>query len=67
MKYLLDTDHISFLQRRSGTEFARLTVRKGLRILKLMDSIFLEMNRSIDMACCLDIISKSSYTHAILG
>lgn len=29
MKYLLDTDHISFLQRRSGTEFARLTIRMG--------------------------------------
>ena len=27
MKYLLDTDHISFLQRRSGTEFARLMIR----------------------------------------
>ncbi|MGH2416123.1 MAG: type II toxin-antitoxin system VapC family toxin [Microcystaceae cyanobacterium] len=27
MKYLLDTDHISFLQRRSGSEFSRLTVR----------------------------------------
>ncbi len=29
MKYLLDTDHISFLQRRSGAEFARLTIRMG--------------------------------------
>lgn len=29
MKYLLDTDHISFLQRRSGTEFACLTIRMG--------------------------------------
>lgn len=29
MKYLLDTDHISFLQRRSGAEFARLTMRMG--------------------------------------
>ncbi|MDX2229129.1 MAG: type II toxin-antitoxin system VapC family toxin [Leptolyngbyaceae cyanobacterium bins.349] len=29
MKYLLDTDHISFLQRRSGTEFARLTTQMG--------------------------------------
>lgn len=27
MKYLFDTDHISFLQRRSGIEFSRLTVR----------------------------------------
>lgn len=27
MKYLLDTDHISFLQRRSGLEFNRLTMR----------------------------------------
>lgn len=27
MNYLLDTDHISFLQRRSGTEFTRLIVR----------------------------------------
>ena len=27
MKYLLDTDHISFLQRRSSVEFARLTMR----------------------------------------
>lgn len=27
MKYLLDTDHISFLQRRSGSEFTRLMVR----------------------------------------
>ena len=27
MKYLLDTDHISFLQRRSGQEFTRLTMR----------------------------------------
>ena len=27
MKYLLDTDHISFLQRRSGSEFKRLTAR----------------------------------------
>jgi len=27
VKYLLDTDHISFLQRRSGTEFARLMIR----------------------------------------
>ena len=27
MKDLLDTDHISFLQRRSGSEFSRLTVR----------------------------------------
>ena len=27
MKYLLDTDHISFLQRRSSREFARLTTR----------------------------------------
>lgn len=27
MKYLLDTDHISFLQRRSGSEFSRLAVR----------------------------------------
>ena len=29
MKYLLDTDHISFLQRRSGTEFTRLLIRIG--------------------------------------
>ncbi|MEH1792335.1 MULTISPECIES: type II toxin-antitoxin system VapC family toxin [unclassified Nostoc] len=29
MKYLLDTDHISFLQRRSGLEFTRLTARMG--------------------------------------
>ncbi|AFZ15221.1 PilT protein domain protein [Crinalium epipsammum PCC 9333] len=27
MKYLLDTDHISFLQRRSSSEFNRLTMR----------------------------------------
>lgn len=27
MKYLLDTDHISFLQRRSGAEFSRLITR----------------------------------------
>ncbi|MBW4671010.1 MAG: type II toxin-antitoxin system VapC family toxin [Cyanomargarita calcarea GSE-NOS-MK-12-04C] len=27
MKYLLDTDHISFLQRRTGLEFANLTAR----------------------------------------
>lgn len=27
MKYLLDTDHISFIQRRSGREFAKLTHR----------------------------------------
>jgi tRNA(fMet)-specific endonuclease VapC len=27
MKYLLDTDHISFLQRRNSSEFARLTFR----------------------------------------
>ncbi|MEA5581894.1 type II toxin-antitoxin system VapC family toxin [Nodularia harveyana UHCC-0300] len=27
MKYLLDTDHISFLQRRSSSEFSRLTMR----------------------------------------
>lgn len=27
MKYLLDTDHISFLQRRSSSEFTRLTAR----------------------------------------
>ena len=27
MKYLLDTDHISFLQRGSGSEFSRLTFR----------------------------------------
>lgn len=27
MKYLLDTDHISFLQRRSGSDFARLMIR----------------------------------------
>ncbi len=27
MKYLLDTDHISFLQRRSGSEFANLLAR----------------------------------------
>ncbi|HEY9608031.1 type II toxin-antitoxin system VapC family toxin [Allocoleopsis sp.] len=27
MKYLLDTDHISFLQRRSGSEFSSLAVR----------------------------------------
>lgn len=29
MKYLLDTDHISFLQRRSGTEYIRLAIRMG--------------------------------------
>lgn len=29
MKYLLDTDHISFLQRRSGSEFTRLMIRMG--------------------------------------
>lgn len=29
MKYLLDTDHISFLQRRSGAEFTCLTTRMG--------------------------------------
>lgn len=29
MKYLLDTDHISFLQRRSGSEFTRLVTRMG--------------------------------------
>lgn len=29
MKYLLDTDHISFLQRRSGAAFTRLTIRIG--------------------------------------
>lgn len=27
MKYLLDTDHISFLQRRSSSELIRLTLR----------------------------------------
>ncbi len=27
MKYLLDTDHISFLQRRSGSEYVNLTTR----------------------------------------
>jgi tRNA(fMet)-specific endonuclease VapC len=27
VKYLLDTDHISFLQRRSGSEFSRLVFR----------------------------------------
>jgi tRNA(fMet)-specific endonuclease VapC len=27
VKYLLDTDHISFLQRRSSSEFSRLTFR----------------------------------------
>jgi tRNA(fMet)-specific endonuclease VapC len=27
VKYLLDTDHISFLQRRSSSEFGRLTLR----------------------------------------
>ena len=27
MKYLLDTDHISFLQRRSSLEFSRLNLR----------------------------------------
>jgi tRNA(fMet)-specific endonuclease VapC len=27
MKYLLDTDHISFLQRRSGSEHVKLTAR----------------------------------------
>lgn len=27
MKYLLDTDHISFIQRQSGQEFAKLTHR----------------------------------------
>jgi tRNA(fMet)-specific endonuclease VapC len=27
VKYLLDTDHISFLQRRSSVEFSRLTLR----------------------------------------
>lgn len=31
MKYLLDTDHISFLQRRSGSEFTRLIARMGQR------------------------------------
>jgi tRNA(fMet)-specific endonuclease VapC len=29
VKYLLDTDHISFLQRRSGSEFTCLLVRMG--------------------------------------
>lgn len=29
MKYLLDTDHISFLQRPTSTEYARLVVRLG--------------------------------------
>ncbi len=29
MKYLFDTDHISFLQRRSGREFTRLMLRIG--------------------------------------
>jgi tRNA(fMet)-specific endonuclease VapC len=29
VKYLLDTDHISFLQRRSGSEFTYLIVRMG--------------------------------------
>lgn len=29
MKYLLDTDHISFLQRRSSVEFTRLILRMG--------------------------------------
>jgi tRNA(fMet)-specific endonuclease VapC len=29
VKYLLDTDHISFLQRRSGSEFTCLMVRMG--------------------------------------
>lgn len=29
MKYLLDTDHISFLQRRSSSEFSRLIFRMG--------------------------------------
>lgn len=27
MRFLLDTDHISFLQRRSGSEFTNLTAR----------------------------------------
>ena len=29
MKYLLDTDHISFLQRRKGAEFVALTTNMG--------------------------------------
>jgi tRNA(fMet)-specific endonuclease VapC len=32
MKYLLDTDHISFLQRRSGVEFTRLIRRMSQHI-----------------------------------
>ena len=31
MKYLLDTDHISFLQRGSGVEFTHLTERMSER------------------------------------
>lgn len=30
MKYLLDTDHLSMFQRRSGAEFARLSARMAL-------------------------------------
>ena len=33
MKYLLDTDHISFLQRRSSSEFSRLTFRMSQHLL----------------------------------
>jgi tRNA(fMet)-specific endonuclease VapC len=31
VRYLLDTDHISFLQRRSSSEFTRLMARMGQR------------------------------------
>ena len=33
MKYLLDTDHISFLQRRSSSEFSQLTLRMSQHLL----------------------------------
>ena len=33
MKYLLDTDHISFLQRCSSSEFSRLTLRMSQHLL----------------------------------
>jgi tRNA(fMet)-specific endonuclease VapC len=33
VKYLLDTDHISFLQRRSSSEFSQLTLRMSQHLL----------------------------------
>ncbi len=68
MKYLLDTDHISILQRRSGPEFANLWARivrmpradLGFSIVSFHEQVLIERNEETRTKACIARTEEAS-------